>query len=154
MSSFVVILLFSGPQPLVFTTAFFTTEAQRAQIIHAVPALAGVLLPAPLGAGGITLFTMSKSVPRQRREIKNIYRTFSGFRQAGKRRRGHPPMIGRRTRVGARMSAFRGKADINHQAAECPLIAIIGHSRSLKSRRRSQGPRRSYHSGLGFCPPF
>ena len=27
-----------------------------------------------------------------------------------------------------RMSAFGGKADINHQSSECPLIAKSGHS--------------------------
>ena len=26
------------------------------------------------------------------------------------------------------MSAFGGKADVNHQVAECPLIAISGHA--------------------------
>ena len=31
------------------------------------------------------------------------------------------------------MSAFGGKADVNHQTPECPLIAISGHSRSDKT---------------------
>ena len=29
---------------------------------------------------------------------------------------------------GAPMSAFGGKADVNHCVGECPLIAISGHS--------------------------
>ena len=36
-------------------------------------------------------------------------------------------MIGRRTRIGARTSAFGGKAYINHGLAERPLIAKSGH---------------------------
>ena len=30
--------------------------------------------------------------------------------------------------MGLGMSAFGGKADVNHQTPECPLIAISGHS--------------------------
>ncbi len=33
------------------------------------------------------------------------------------------------------MSAFGGKADVNHCVGECPLLAISGHWRWVKSNR-------------------
>ncbi len=39
-----------------------------------------------------------------------------------------PHLCSRRADIKSGMSAFGGKADLNHDPAECPLLAISGHS--------------------------